>query len=52
MFELRNSEDVKSSLGDGDSKTFKGILTLDPYQGQPDVIKKECVGHVQKRMGS
>ncbi|XP_044575736.1 uncharacterized protein LOC123259356 [Cotesia glomerata] len=39
-------------IGDGDSKTFKGILTLDPYQGQPDVIKKECVGHVQKRMGS
>lgn len=39
-------------IGDGDSKTFKAILTEDPYDGDPTVVKKECVGHVQKRMGS
>lgn len=37
-------------IGDGDSKTFNGILLADPYD--TPVIKKECVGHVQKRMGT
>ncbi|XP_074102194.1 uncharacterized protein LOC141529520 [Cotesia typhae] len=39
-------------IGDGDTKTFKGILNMDPYDGDPVVEKKECVGHVQKRMGA
>lgn len=39
-------------IGDGDSKTFKGILDINPYNDNPVVEKKECVGHVQKRMGS
>ncbi|XP_044581963.1 uncharacterized protein LOC123263348 [Cotesia glomerata] len=39
-------------IGDGDSKTFKGILDINPYDDDPVVEKKECVGHVQKRMGS
>lgn len=39
-------------IGDGDTKTFKGILDIDPYDGDPLVQKKECVGHVQKRMGA
>lgn len=39
-------------IGDGDSKTFKGVLDLDPYDGNPTVIKKECIAHVQKRMGT
>ncbi|XP_074114231.1 uncharacterized protein LOC141537255 [Cotesia typhae] len=39
-------------IGDGDTKTFKGILDMDPYDGNPFVQKKECVGHVQKRMGA
>ena len=35
---------------DGDSKTFKGIITSNRYE---DVVtKKECVGHVEKRMGT
>ena len=38
-------------IGDGDTKTFKSILDLNPYADCP-VSKKECVGHVQKRMGS
>lgn len=38
-------------IGDGDTKTFKAILDMNPYK---DLIvkKKECVGHVQKRMGT
>jgi len=41
--------DVKyiNYVGDGDCKTFKAIL-----ENNPDVTKKECIDHVQKRMGS
>ncbi|XP_066584404.1 uncharacterized protein [Prorops nasuta] len=38
-------------IGDGDSKTFKGITDSQPYE---DFIvnKKECIDHVLKRMGT
>lgn len=39
-------------IGDGDSKTYKSILTLNPYGEDCPVKKSECVGHVQKRMGT
>lgn len=39
-------------IGDGDTKTFKGILDMEPYDGDLLIQKKECVGHVQKRMGA
>ena len=39
-------------IGDGDSKTFKDILDADPYGEEVLVSKKECVGHVDKRMGT
>lgn len=39
-------------IGDGDAKTFKALLDSKPY-GDDFVVKKcECVGHVQKRMGT
>lgn len=38
-------------IGDGDSKTFKAILDLNPY-GDFLVVKSECIGHVEKRMGT
>lgn len=38
-------------IGDGDSKTYSGILKAAPY-GDQEVLKKECIGHVQKRMGT
>lgn len=38
-------------IGDGDSKTFKGILDVQPYENTT-VQKKECIDHVQKRMGT
>lgn len=39
-------------IGDGDSKTYKAILDINPYGDELTVIKSECVGHVEKRMGT
>lgn len=39
-------------IGDGDSKTFKGNLKAESYGKDVVVVKKECVGHVEKRMGT
>ena len=37
-------------IGDGDSK-IHSILAADPYSGTP-VERFECIGHIQKRIGS
>lgn len=37
-------------IGDGDCKTFSSIASNNPYD--TPVTKIECVGHIQKRMGS
>lgn len=42
----------KNFVGDGDSKAHKAVVKSDPYGPNNPVIKKECVGHVCKRMGS
>ena len=34
-----------------DSKTYTAIIKTAPY-GQTEVAKKECVSHVQKRIGT
>lgn len=41
-----------SYIGDGDSKTYKGVVDSRPYGDGVTIMKKECVGHVQKRMGA
>ena len=38
-------------LGDGDSSSFKKVKEMNPYE-DVDIEKLECVGHVQKRVGS
>ncbi|XP_036148055.1 uncharacterized protein LOC118647367 [Monomorium pharaonis] len=38
-------------IGDGDSKTYNDIIKSSPYGDDTSIIKKECIGHVQKRMG-
>ena len=38
-------------IGDGDSKSHRAVVEAKPY-GDLDVIKEECVGHVQKRLGT
>jgi len=39
-------------IGDGNSKTFKAILDVNPYGDDFKVVKNECIGHVEKRMGT
>lgn len=43
----KNDVEYTNYIGDGDCKTFKGIV-----EKHPSVKKKECIDHVQKRMGS
>lgn len=39
-------------IGDGDTNTYKQIAQSQPYGPDVAVPKIECVGHVQKRMGT
>lgn len=39
-------------LGDCDSKGFEAVLESQPYGKDVDIEKLECVGHVQKRLGT
>jgi len=53
---LESSEDLYNTryafyIGNGDSKTYKGIVDGKPYDALV-VTKKECIGHVQKRVGT
>lgn len=41
-----------SYIGDGDSSTFKSISENQPYGPDVPIEKIECVGHIQKRMGT
>ncbi|KAG8225463.1 hypothetical protein J437_LFUL004464 [Ladona fulva] len=39
-------------VGDGDTKTFKALLDVELYGEQFKIQKSECVGHVEKHMGT
>ncbi|MCP4483313.1 MAG: hypothetical protein GY823_01950 [Flavobacteriaceae bacterium] len=39
-------------VGDGDSSSYSTIANAKPYGPDIDIVKKECVGHVQKRLGT
>lgn len=39
-------------IGDGDCKTHKAIVDMQPYGKDITVTKFEDIGHVHKRMGS
>lgn len=45
------NEKYTGYIGDGDTKTFQAIKEVDPYDSEK-VSKIECVGHIQKRMGT
>ncbi|KAG8238744.1 hypothetical protein J437_LFUL018164 [Ladona fulva] len=51
---LENLHGVKyvNYIGDGDSKTYKGVVTESPYGETIDIKKNERINHVQKRMGT
>jgi len=38
-------------IGDGDSAAYPSVVEADPYKGKT-INKGECVGHVQKRVGT
>lgn len=38
-------------LRDGDSSAFKTVHDAKPY-GEEEICKLECIGHIQKRMGT
>ncbi|GFY11023.1 hypothetical protein TNCV_2201311 [Trichonephila clavipes] len=40
------------TIGDGDTKTYMSLLEKKPYGDNIEIEKIECVGHIQKRMGS
>ncbi|XKL59926.1 hypothetical protein PGB90_000942 [Kerria lacca] len=42
----------KNYLGDGDSRAFKAVCEKQPYGSNYEINKLECIGHVQKRMGT
>ena len=37
-------------IADGDAKTYKAICDAKPYGPDVEIVKHECMGHVQKRM--
>lgn len=39
-------------LGDGDSSSYPTVRQAKPYGDEIDVEKLECIGHIQKRVGS
>ena len=40
-------------LGDGDTSSFKDVIESNPYKDlNIKITKLECIGHVQKRMGT
>ncbi len=48
LYEVR----YEQYIGDGDCKTLNSILQLEPYGKTFLVSKIECIGHIQKRIGS
>ena len=38
-------------IGNGDSKAYSNVATAAPYGPDNPIVKGECVGHVQKRVG-
>ena len=55
-FFLKSVEELKlrftTYIGDGDSKAYPAVASLEPYGPKKPVIKGECIGHVQKRVGT
>ena len=39
-------------IGDGDCKGYQAVANSSPYGTECEVEKEECVGHVQKRVGT
>ena len=42
----------KNYVGDGDTSSFMNVVQSKPYGENLTINKLECIGHVQKRLGS
>jgi hypothetical protein len=54
---FQRSEDVNGLrynpyVGDGDSKSYLRVVKAQPYGPTFVIEKEECIGHIQKRMGT
>lgn len=49
---LENAVRFNPFVGDGDSKSFKTVSKDKPYGPDYEIQKEECIGHIQKRMGT
>ena len=49
---MENKVRYNPFVGDGDSKSFKTVSKEKPYGQDYSIEKEECVGHIQKRMGT
>ena len=39
-------------VGDGDSSSYSRVKSEQPYGPDVEIVKEECIGHIQKRMGT
>ena len=39
-------------IGDGDSKSYPDVVADKPYGDDVEIVKSDCIGHVQKRLGA
>ena len=51
-YEFQRDQRYVNCLGDGDSSSFKSVQGCRPYGDEWPITKMECIGHVQKRVGS
>ena len=42
----------KHFVSDGDSSTLASLMKEKPYGEDCEIVKEDCIGHMQKRMGS
>lgn len=49
---VKNGVRYRNYIGDGDSKAYSELVNFKPYGDDFSIVKKECVEHVRKRMGT
>ena len=49
---LEHGMRYKYLISDGDSKSHNLLIQQKPYGEEHQVEKKDCIGHIQKRMGT
>lgn len=49
---VKNGVRYRNYIGDGDSKAYSELVNSKPYGDDFSIVKKECVEHVRKRMGT